>query len=263
MFDRHTNKTKYITEQIYTTEKYVIPFIEHIRPVKPNLKVLEIGCGEGGNLQPFLEKGCLVTGVDISQSRIEIAKEYFSTHPLNKNIKFIAVDIYKAEGLIDNDYDIIFLRDVIEHIPNQALFIEYMKRFMAKDGIVFFAFPPWQNPFGGHQQVCENKILSLLPFYHLFPKFLYKTILKIGGESNEKIEGLLEIKDTGISIDRFNRIIKKAGFTINKVTHFLINPNYEIKFGFKPKEQFKIISAIPFVRNFLITASYYIISQKK
>ena len=55
MDDRHLNREKYFHEQSYTTEKYVIPFINKLLPITSNLTIAEVGCGEGGNLKPFLD----------------------------------------------------------------------------------------------------------------------------------------------------------------------------------------------------------------
>jgi hypothetical protein len=103
-------------------------------------------------------------------------------------------------------------------------------------------------------------LLSKVPYIHLLPKSIYRFILKIWGISDSTIAALLEIKSTGISIDRFEKIIKKEGYSINRKTFFFINPNYETKFKLKPREQLRIVSSIPWVRNFLITAAYYILS---
>ena len=47
----------------------------------------------------------------------------------------------------------------------------------------------------------------------------------------------------------------------DKRTFYLVNPNYEAKFGLKPRTQSRLISSIPYLRNFLITTNYYLISQ--
>ena len=41
------------------------------------MNILEIGCGDGGNLLPFAELGCSTTGVDISTGRIKDAILFF------------------------------------------------------------------------------------------------------------------------------------------------------------------------------------------
>lgn len=262
MQERHKNKKQYFEEQARTTHKFVLPYLEGSITFSPETEVLEIGCGEAGNLKPFLDLGCKATGIDIACNRIELAREYYKNHPCKNNLTLICNDIYKVdrEG---KKFDLIIMRDVIEHIPNQEKFMALVKQFLKPDGKFFLAFPPWYNPFGGHQQICESKFLSQLPYFHIFPKTVYKFILKSFGEKDSRIEGLLFIKETGISIERFERILKQEDYSVDKRTFYFINPNYETKFGLKPRKQNKLVASIPWARNFFTTAMYYIISNKK
>lgn len=257
MQKRHSDRQLYFREQTYTTQKYVIPFIEKHHPVTADMTVLEIGCGEGGNIKPFLDLGCKVTGIDINEVQINIAKETYTTHPNYSGLSLICEDIYKVTDL-HKKFDIIIIRDVIEHIPNQERFLPFIKRFLSPSGVIFVAFPPWQNPFGGHQQICNNKYLSRLPWLHLLPRGLYKEVLKRG---NVNPGELLDIKDTGISLERFLSIVHKEQFTIRAEILYFINPNYEIKFGLKPRRVWKI-SNIPYIRNFYTTCGYYLLDLK-
>ena len=94
MQKRHADRQLYFNEQSITTQKYVIPFIEKHKPITADSHILEIGCGEGGNIKPFLDLGCQVTGIDINGGQIEIAKEIYSAHTNNKNLTLICEDIY-------------------------------------------------------------------------------------------------------------------------------------------------------------------------
>ena len=69
----------------------------------------------------------------------------------------------------------------------------------------------------------------------------------------------MEIRDTGISIERFEKICKRKGYQLVHNRHYLINPIYEWKFGWKPKTQGSLIKAIPYIRDFFTTCVYYII----
>lgn len=262
MQKRHKNKIQYFEEQEKTTKKFVIPFISELIKINAETAVLEIGCAEAGNLKPFLDLGCKATGIDISCGRIALAKEFYKNHKNGENLQLICEDIYKVDPS-GKKFDIIIMRDVIEHIPNQLKFMGFIKQFLNPDGKFFLAFPPWQNPFGGHQQICKSKILSKTPYFHLLPNLLYKFILKLFGENKPSIEELLFIKETGISIERFERILKQKNYNIDKRTYYFINPNYETKFGLKPRQQNKIIASIPWLRNFFTTAMYYVISHKQ
>lgn len=261
MQQRHRDPLQYLNEQYESTKKHIVPFINAKFPIKSGMQILEIGCGEAGNLRPFLDMGCYCVGVDFSLPKIESGKKYYAQHPNADKIQLISDDIYNIKEF-QSKFDLIILRDVIEHIHDQNRFLGIMKTLMAPDGVAFFAFPPWQNPFGGHQQICKNKFLSILPYFHLLPKALYKGTLKLFGETDAKIETLLEIKDTGISIERLENYFAKNHYTILQKTLFLVNPNYEIKFGLRPLKLPKWLG-IPYLRNFLTTAGYYIVEQNK
>lgn len=250
MQTRHSDKELYFREQVFTTREFVIPFIERKLKINESTRVLEVGCGEGGNLLSFLERGCHVAGVDMSEGKIELARKFLPEYISTGKAVFMADDIYNLNPAETGKFDIIMLRDV-----NELL--------LSPDGVIFFGFPPWYNPFGGHQQICKNRILSKLPSVHLLPKGLYKAVLQAGGEPEERIEALLEIKQTGISIERFEKILKRQSYTILLRKHFLFNPNYKIKFNIKPREQVGIVRIIPFFRNFLTTASYYLVKSEK
>lgn len=259
MHERHTDRELYFREQAHTTRKHVIPFISGKKPVLPSLSVLEIGCGEGGNLLPFLEAGCSrVTGIDISEHKIENARRFYASVPDGERVEFIAADIYDCASA--GKFDLIMMRDVFEHIHDQQRFIAFVKNLLAPGGVLFIAFPPWCNPFGGHQQVCDSRVLSKMPWIHLLPRFLYRILLRAAGESPARIEGLMEIRDTGINLGRFYRIIKKEGFSVMKKSLWFINPNFEIKFGLRPRLLPGFIGGIPVLRNFLATTGYFIIS---
>ncbi|MCB0396995.1 MAG: class I SAM-dependent methyltransferase [Flavobacteriales bacterium] len=261
MQDRHTNRKAYFEEQSKTVSRHVIPFLKDVMNIGSETSVLEIGCGEGGNLLPFLDLGCKrVVGNDISESKVENARQYFTEHPQVKNLELISDDIYNVEGL--GQFDLIIMRDVIEHIHGQEKFMHIVKKFLKPEGKFFLGFPPWYNPFGGHQQICRSKLLSKLPYFHILPTPAYKGILKAFGENNDTVEALLEIKQTGISLERFERILRKENYHTDKKGLYFINPNYEVKFGLKPRKAWSIVAAIPFFRNFLITAGYYVVSIK-
>ena len=139
--------------------------------------------------------------------------------------------------------------------------MHYLKSFMHDESVVFFGFPVWRNPFGGHHQICRNKWLSHAPWLHLLPNWLYSKILEWGGETQGKIQALLEIKATGISLHRFERIIQTLQYKVLYHTHYFINPNYEIKFGLRPCVLPKWLQ-IPYLSDFYTTAMYYLIKKQ-
>ena len=250
----------------YTNSKeYILPFIEKYINHDKKLDVLEIGCAEAGVLKAFTDKGHQCVGIELDPNRTEIAKAFMAEEMAAGKIEFMSENIYDidVEKDLKTKFDLIILKDVIEHIHDQAKFMSFLHKFLNPGGKIFFGFPPWQMPFGGHQQVAKSKILSALPYYHLLPRPIYKFILQAFGESPEKVENMLEIKETGISIERFERILKKEKYSTLKRQLYLFNPIYKYKFGVSARKQADFISAIPVLRNFLSTCAYYLIEEDK
>ncbi len=263
MYAYHEDKSRYFEMQYLTARDFIIPFLESVRPLKPQDRILEIGCAEAGVLKAFLEKDLFCYGIDLSPARIETAKK-FHTHYVERNqVKFISKNIYDIDVIqdLEGPFDIIVLKDVIEHIPHQEKFIPVLKNYLKPGGLIFMGFPPWQMPFGGHQQMCTSKLLSKLPWFHLLPRFAYKQLLKWGGQDEITLNEFMEIKDTGISIERFECIVETSGFKIAKRRLYLTNPIYKYKFNLEPKIIFKVFANIPFFRNFYTTAAYYAINN--
>lgn len=258
MFEFHKDRVAYFHQQTINAEKYVIPFIETKFPITPGMRVLEVGSGEGGVLQAFTNRGCIGVGVELVPGKVELATHMMADEIKTGKVTFFQKDIYliDIEQELGGRFDLIVLKDVIEHIHDQERCLLLLRSFLRPGGAIYFGFPPWQMPFGGHQQVCRNKLMAMMPYYHLLPKPLYAGILRAFGEDPTD---LLEIKDTGISIERFEKIVKRTGYHIANVRHYLINPIYEFKFNLKPREQFGLISHIPYLRNFVTTCSYYLI----
>ena len=261
MHERHRNRRQYFNEQALTTRQFVIPYLQQSMDVTPATRIFEIGCGEGGNLVPFLELGCECVGVDLLQGKIDLGKEYLAEVIPDANVELVIQDIYDTSADRLGRFDLIMLRDVIEHIHDQERFLKMVHRFLAPSGRIFFGFPPWRMPFGGHQQVCQSK-LSKLPWFHLLPTGTYRKVLEMAGEAPAQIDDLVEIKETGISIDRFTKLIDRCGFRFEQKDLWLFNPNYQVKFGLTPRKLPAPLAALPWARDFYTTCVYALVRAK-
>lgn len=262
MYDFHTDKPRYFQIQYKTSAEYIVPFIKDFVDLDKKLSVLEIGCAEAGILKAFTELGHQCVGIELEQNRVDLANQFMAEEIKNGQIEIISENIYDIDVSKSPKFDLIILKDVIEHIPNQEVFMAKVGEFLTNDGKIFFGFPPWQMPFGGHQQLFKSKLLMYLPYFHMLPMSIYKGIMKLAGESAAKQKGMIEIKETGISMERFERILKKEGFKIDKHQLFFTNPIYKYKFNLKVRKQLPIFAKIPYLRNFVSTCAYYLISQK-
>jgi len=262
MHEFHLDTDRYFMMQKSVCEEYIIPFIEKIKPLGRDAKILEIGCGAAGVLSAFLEKGHKGYGVDLDGNALNYARKRLSNYIETEQLTLIDDDIFQVDFKtgFPVKFDIIILKDVIEHIHGQEILLEKLHSLLAPSGLIFLGFPPWQMPFGGHQQICRSKILSRIPYFHLLPAKLYKRILDT---FNEGSHHLCEIKETGISIERFEKLVKKTDYKIAGRDFYVINPIYKYKFNMKARKQLALIGAIPYLRNFLTTCAFYLLQEHK
>lgn len=256
---QHLDDRVRFDQQVDNSLSYVLPFIEQTKPLGQGTSIFEVGTAEGGVLLPFINRGCHCVGVDLAQNRIDLANNFLEAEVKAGKAEFICQNIYDESFLnrFRGAFDVIILKDVIEHVPEQEKFVPYLKNFLKPGGQIFFGFPPWYMPFGGHQQVCRKKWASVLPWYHILPTPIYKGMLKMAGEHEVVIQELLEVKDTGITIERFERIVKASGLKILRKQDYLINPIYKYKFGLQPRKQWAPLTWIPYFRDFVTTCVYY------
>lgn len=261
MFDFHQDRKRYFQIQYENAVAHVLPFIEHSFLIKSHMRVLEIGAGEGGVLRAFTERGCKAVGVELDPLRVEWACGFLWEEIGRGQLFYVEKDIYKTDLIneLKGGFDIILLKDVIEHLHDQPKLFRLLHTLLNPGGVIFFGFPPWQMPFGGHQQIAHS-FLSRLPYIHLLPRPLYKGLLKL---NNEPVDELLEIRQTRISIEKFESICYDTGYQILHQLHFLINPIYQWKFGWKVRKQFVWLSKIPWLRNYFTSCVYYLIQPHK
>lgn len=255
MQKRHTDRYRYFREEAATTEKYFIPYLSEFMDVG-DISVLEVGCGEGGNLLPFARRGCRVVGVDLSEQRVRQAESFFSRECAAGT--FICDDVmhYRGDGRL---FDLIVCHDVVEHIHEKGKMLLALKRLLAPGGRLFVAFPAWQMPFGGHQQIARSWVVSHLPFVHLLPELAFSLMLRLFGEDASKINELIGIRRTRCTVEMFEREAAYAGYTVCDRRLWLVNPHYEVKFGLRPIRLCRQLSALPYIRNFMASSCFYVV----
>lgn len=80
MQERHKNRFVYFKELSITSKNYFIPYIQNWFPIESGINVLEIGCGDGGNLLPFSEMGSIL--LELTLQRVELKMHKYSLKQL-------------------------------------------------------------------------------------------------------------------------------------------------------------------------------------
>ena len=262
MQQRHSDRQQYFNELANTSRDFYVDYLRPFVAFTPQTRVLEIGCGEGGNLLPFAEMGCQVKGIDLSEGRIEQAREFFAQ--AGRQGTFEAMNFITAEKPTTDDerFDIVLIHDVIEHIePSyKPEFLSNVLPFMRGDALLYVGFPAWQMPFGGHQQITRGWA-SKLPWIHLLPNAVYRWLLRRSGVREASINELMSIKRSKMTIEGFTRLALSTGFDIVKRTEWFINPHYQQKFGLKARRLWTFLGRIPYLRNYYTTSVWFLLKR--
>jgi ubiquinone/menaquinone biosynthesis C-methylase UbiE len=109
--------------------------------------VLEVGCGIGTAAVNFARGGANYTGVELSESSLELTRKRFDIYGLKG--RFI---LCNAEHLGDhverNHFDLVYSFGVIHHSPHQRAIVEQIRKVIRNDGefrCMLYAKNSWKD----------------------------------------------------------------------------------------------------------------------
>jgi 2-polyprenyl-3-methyl-5-hydroxy-6-metoxy-1,4-benzoquinol methylase len=92
---------------------YFMPrILELAGELKPGTRVLDVGCGNGSVCGEFLKRGCAVTGIDLSEQGVAIARQL---HPQGR-FEVLPADDRLLVNLSEEHFDLIVSSEVVEHL---------------------------------------------------------------------------------------------------------------------------------------------------
>jgi len=98
-------------------------------------KVLDVGCG-GGLLAESMARECAeVTGIDLSEEVLQVAKEH--AHKQRLLIDYQCISLEEIALTKKGYYDVITCMEMLEHVPNPAQILQSCAQCLKPGGLFF------------------------------------------------------------------------------------------------------------------------------
>jgi SAM-dependent methyltransferase len=219
-----------------------IPMLnEIITYLSPTSHVLIVGCGSGVEVEWFAQRCGSVTAVDISQIALDKAAEQNKNYT---NIEFVLVNARELP-FPTNEFDLIFMRNVSEHIINmQECFDDYFRVLKPGKIMVNWFAPLFYSPYGAHLQDALK-----MPWGHLI--FGPRAVVEVRNRYYPGHSNATNWEDLGlnrITEHQYRKIVNNAGFITKK-------------YAIRTSKNLPLVSHIPLIRNLFILGIEHIMSK--
>jgi 2-polyprenyl-3-methyl-5-hydroxy-6-metoxy-1,4-benzoquinol methylase len=152
----------HLTNRLQNAQLQVVPWIESIRPLH-GARVLEIGCGTGSSIVALAERGAHVTGVDLDEGALEVARKRCDLHAVVTELH-LANATSVAELFGDIPFDLIIFSASLEHMVHEERLQAIADTWaMLRPGDLWCVL---ETP---NRLWHTDMHTALLPFYHWLP----------------------------------------------------------------------------------------------
>ncbi|RMH37835.1 MAG: class I SAM-dependent methyltransferase [Nitrospirae bacterium] len=94
-------------------------------------RILEVGCGVGIDLIRFAKHGAIVTGIDLAEVSIQLAKQYFAHEQVDGELLVMNGEALQFD---DNTFDMVYAHGVLQYTADASQMIKEIHRVVKPGG---------------------------------------------------------------------------------------------------------------------------------
>jgi 2-polyprenyl-6-hydroxyphenyl methylase/3-demethylubiquinone-9 3-methyltransferase len=147
-----------------------LDYIDRISPLFGK-QVLDVGCGGGILSESMAVKGAKVTGIDMGEAPLQVARLHLLESGLDINYERIPVERLASEQ--PASFDLVTCMEMLEHVPDPSSVVEACHRLVKPGGHVIFSTINRNPKAYLFAIIGAEYLLKLLPKgTHDFAKFI-------------------------------------------------------------------------------------------
>jgi len=191
-----------------------LDFINERAPLEGK-KVLDVGCGGGILSESMATRGARVTGIDMGEKPLSVAKLHLKESGLEVDYRQTTTEALAIEE--PESFDIITCMEMVEHVPDPASVINACSRLVRPGGELFFSTINRTPKAWLFAIVGAEYLLNILPKgTHSYEKFIRPSEL----EKWARESGLVSKEITGMHYNPFTDHYWLApGVEVNYLLH--------------------------------------------
>ncbi len=163
--------------------------------------VVDVGCGGGILSESMAARGAKVTGIDLSDKALKVAKLHLLESGHQVNYRKITVEALAAE--LPQHFDVVTCMEMLEHVPDPASVIQSCARLVKSGGWVFFSTLNRNPKSYLYAIIGAEYVLRLLPRgTHEYAKFIKPAELA----HMARTAGLMESEIIGMTYNPITKI---------------------------------------------------------
>ena len=191
-----------------------LEFINERAPLEGK-KVLDMGCGGGILSESMATRGARVTGIDMGEKPLAVAKLHIKESGLEVDYRQTTAEALAIEE--PKSFDIITCMEMVEHVPNPASVINACSRLVRPGGELFFSTINRTPKAWLFAIIGAEYLLNILPKgTHSYEKFIRPSEL----ERWARESGLVTKEITGMHYNPFtDRYWLAPGVEVNYLLH--------------------------------------------
>ena len=164
-----------------------VGYIEQQSGTLEGKRILDIGCGGGILTEALAAKGAKVTGIDLADMSLKVAKLHLHESELDIDYQNISAEEFAEQQT--HAFDIVTCLEMLEHVPDPASIVNAAAAMLKPEGNLFFSTINRNPKSFALAIVGAEYILNMIPKgTHEYRKFIKPSELsKVARDNNLEV----------------------------------------------------------------------------